>query len=142
MPFSSGAQTSDIFRWGPEAHKLHLEFGLQGDVFKGQLVKMYTDGKVTALADGDAEYLCVGISIHDNGSPYDSDYGVMAVRGYTVIMAQASAALNAGPVESGGFDEATSRQIVTTASDAGHTIGWALDVAGDAGDIIRVLIKD
>ena len=140
MPYSSGSQTKDIFRWGPEAHKLHLEFEVSGSVHAGELVKLTTDGKVVALADGDNEEVCIGVSIHTDEHAY-GDYVVVAVRGYAVIMAQVDADTNCGPAEYGGYDGATDRPIVA-AGQSGNFIGWILDASGEAGDVVRFLLKD
>lgn len=140
MPYSSGSQTKDIFRWGPEAHKLHLEFEVNGSVHAGELVQLTTDGKVEAFTDGGEENDCIGVSIHTDKHAY-GDYVVVAVRGYAVIMAQTSGDLNCGPAEYGGYDGATDRPIVSSATST-HCVGWILDPSGATGDIVRFLLKD
>jgi len=153
MPYSSGSSSKTTFLNGPEAHKLFLEFEATSGIYVGQPCKLHADGgKVSPCADGDAESLMVGISIHTAESAYGA-HVTLATRGYAVIYCQSGAALNAGPVQYNGYDTSTLytkvialAAVVTPAEGAALPrslhMGWALDKATDAGQIIRVLVKD
>lgn len=153
MPYTFGNVAKSTFLNGPESHKLHLEFEATDDINVGQPCKMHADGgKVSPCAADDAEKLMVGISIHPGKSAY-GDYVVLATRGYAVIYAQSTAAVTPGPVQYKGYDAgtgynkvATLAAVTTPAEDAALPsslhFGWALDKATEAGQIIRVLVKD
>jgi len=155
MPYTVGNVSKSVFLNGPESHKLMLEFAVASDsgIEVGQPCKMHADGgKVVACASGDAENLMVGVSIHPGFSAY-GDHIVLACRGYAVIYAQSGAAVTPGPVQYNGYDASTKYNKVIDLADvatpaenanlpASLHMGWALDAAADAGEIIRVLVKD
>lgn len=110
MPYSSGGVTKNTFRYGPEVHKLHLEFKVKsGDtVHRGQPVFLNADGTISPAVKGTEPYAIIGVSIHEGGSAYGKDLVVVAMRAYTVIDAVLNSVadtnlVNAGPVAYAGY---------------------------------------
>ncbi len=104
MPYSVGANTKSTFEVGPEAHKLFLEFEVDGDIHVGQPVVLHADGnKVTAASDSSLEVNIIGVSIHEGRSAY-GDYVTISVRGYAVLWAKAVEIIAPGPVVYNGYD--------------------------------------
>ena len=161
MPSSLGNETKTIIVAGPEAHKLMQEFVAGGTIKKGQLVKLDPDtGEVLAHAAGNAENLCIGVSIH---SAVATERVTVVVRGYIITLAEATGATQkAGPVKSGTYDAtnelarytaapavayfvaATSGGAVTTSLSVPDPamVGWQLMPSTDVDEEIRVLLKD
>lgn len=158
-----GVSKTKIFT-GPESHKLHLEFDLSPDpsadaIHRGQPVildKVTYDG-----SDYDvvlpAPYDCpqskiIGISIHELDSAYTGAI-VVAARGYVVVYAQISGAVEVGQAVKVGdgasevYDSTTGYCIVKAISQSSPDTelelqyGWALETATD-GDVIKVLVKN
>ncbi len=104
MPYSFGANTKSTFEVGPEAHKIFLEFEVDGDIHVGQPVVLHADGnKVTAASNTSKEVDIIGVSIHEGFSAY-GDFVTIAMRGYAVIKAKAHEVLVPGPVVYSGYD--------------------------------------
>jgi len=104
MPYSVGANTKSTFEVGPEAHKLFLEFEVDGDIHVGQPVVLHPDGdKVTAASDSSLEVDIIGVSIHEGRSAY-GDFVTISVRGYAVLWAKAVEVLAPGPIVYNGYD--------------------------------------
>ena len=143
MPTSLGTATTTLFLKS-ESHKLHQEFTVKADasVNKGDLVKLHTDGTILPLADDEAQVgsVMVGVSLHDAAA---CELATVACRGYMIMFAEASAALNAGPVKmtavAGGEGEKVEYANIVTDGQATQA-GQSLDSAAADGDEIRVLI--
>lgn len=106
----------------------------------GQPVKLTSDGKVKPFTSSDdSELDLIGISIHEaNGE----ELVTVALRGYSIIYAQAADDIVCGPVGTSGYDLTTGYNKVTDAAiDAQSIIGWAIDEAS-TGDVLRVIIKN
>jgi len=100
MPYSVGGTTKNTFRYGPEVHKLHLEFEIEtGTIHRGMPVMLNASGKIEQWDGGNAVE-CIGVSIHEGRSAY-GDLIVVAMRGYVVLDAVASVdgTVTAGPVK-------------------------------------------
>ena len=95
-------------------------------------------GKIIPLAnDGNLEY--IGVSLHTSKG---GELVTVAMRGYAVIFAHASETLNPGPVNWDSYDEPNGvNEYNQTAVTAITFQGWALD-GGDAGDVIRVVVRN
>jgi len=143
MPTSLGTATTTLFLKS-ESHKLHQEFTVKtgSSVNKGDLVKLHTDGTILPLADDEAQVgsVMVGVSLHDAAA---GELATVACRGYMIMFAEASAALNAGPVKmtavAGGEGEKVEYANIVTDGQATQA-GQSLDSAAADGDEIRVLI--
>lgn len=104
MPYSVGANTKSTFEVGPEAHKLYLEFEVDGDIHVGQPVVLHADGNKVSPASGSSlETQIIGVSIHEGKSAY-GDYVTVSVRGYAVLWAKAVEVIVPGPVVYNGYD--------------------------------------
>lgn len=139
MPNSLGTQTPEVIVHKSESHKLHQEFDNTVVISKGQLVKLDSTGKVVPIAADDDENVAIGYSIENSPA---NDKCTIATRGYGILKAQAQAALSPGPVQMKAFDTVTKLNQFATSSGQNKAIGWSLDAAASAGDIILVLIKD
>jgi hypothetical protein len=104
MPYSAGANTKSTFEVGPEAHKLFLEFEVNGTIHVGQPVILHSDGnKVSPATVSSLETDIIGVSIHEGFSAY-GDYITIACKGYAVIQAQAAEIVAPGAVVYAGYD--------------------------------------
>ena len=134
MPYSLGQKTKNVFLYGPEVHKLHLEFAPEGEVHVGTPVKLTATGTVTPMTVTDAENLCIGVSIHDGYSAY-GDLVVIAMRGYTVVEGAykevvGNTGLAIGPVNFNGW-EAKAAASSQPAFGKGTRETGTTDVVGD-----------
>jgi hypothetical protein len=155
-----GGHTKSKIIYGPEAHKLHLEFPLSPDpdaakIHQGQPVKLdkvaygtpSVDYDVVVPAEvGELAQDIIGISIHELDSAYEGNI-VVATRGYAVVKAKAKAALDIGAaVKVGGgvgqvYDDDTEYPWISAATDETDHYGWALSTCV-ADDIIEILVKN
>lgn len=137
-----GEKPRTIFLKGIENHKLHQEFEVATGqtVKKGQPVILNADGTVQAAAANAAAYTIIGYSIH-NGGP--GELITVGMKAFTIVYASNSAAIDAGPVAYNGLNadvESGLYNDFTNSTTAGNIIGWALDKATAADDIIRVAL--
>lgn len=124
-----------------ESHKLHHEFTVKAanSVRQGMLVKLHTDGTVEPVDAADTNNLAIGYCLQDAAA---GEYVTVVCRGYAIIFAESQGALNAGPVEyddfgSGSYD----LPEFIAATDTTDYVGWAIDSASGANEIIRVLVN-
>jgi len=131
MPYSTGGVTKNTFRYGPEVHKLHLEFQVKsGDtVHRGQPVILNADGTISPAGVAADESTVIGVSIHEADSAYSPDKGssalklvVVAMRGYTVVDAVADGSVPAGPVAIAAYVPAASASNVDDMSVPGTKV--------------------
>lgn len=137
-----GDQTRTLFLKGPEAHKLHHEFTVAtgSTIKKGQPVKLNTSGDIVPLGAADERHLMIGHSIH-NGKAGELVTIVMVA--HMIIIAQADAELNAGPVKYKGMSAVAGDKdysVYVAATTAVTTQGWALDKAEESGEMVRVAL--
>lgn len=134
-----GGKSKTIFLKGPEAHKLHNEFEVKtAKVSVSQPVVLNADGTVSPAAAAAKKNTIIGYSIH-NGQP--GELVTVAMVGFTMIYAMNTAALNAGPVKVGAMSNVDPDYLtVSTATDATDQVGWAIDAATAANDIVRVVL--
>jgi len=152
-----GGVSKTTFLYGPESHKLHLEFDLSPDpnaaaIHKGEPVKLakvpYGGSNydcVVPLGSGGVELDCIGVSIHELDSIYKGAI-VIATRGYTVIYGKADGALDIGAkVKYTGYDAVAGyskfKAVNANNSEDTSIIGWAIESVGDT-DIVKILIKN
>jgi hypothetical protein len=147
MPATLGSATVTIFDRS-EMHKMHLEFevGAAATIYKGQLVKLDTDGTLIAASAADPREEIIGVSIHDAVGA-DGDMCTVVVKGFVVVFAEAAAAsLNAGIVQAGAFNSTTGYQEYAAAAGADDaakqvvTVGINLTQATSDGDVIKVML--
>jgi hypothetical protein len=135
-----GEKTSTLFLKGPEAHKLHHEFTVAAtfEVKKGQPVVLTTDGEVKPAASAADANTIVGYSVH-NGKA--GELVTITMKPFMMVYAKPNAALVAGPVQYGGQNTAEPEYAsFVAATSAAKQVGFALDAADAANDIIRVAL--
>lgn len=143
MPGSLGISTKALWKVGPEAHKLHLEFDAGAAIKAGQPLKLQTDGEVEPAAAGDTADLIIGYALTDAAS---TERVTVVVRGIAVVLGVAGAdSQTPGPVQLGTYlaDPGRLKFVAVTGADAAaklaKLVGFALD-GGDTDDEIEVLI--
>jgi len=138
-----GDVTKSIFLKS-ESHKLSQEFvvAAANTVKKGQPVKLNTAGDLIPAAANDLNHVIIGVSIHDAAA---GEVATVRMKASAIVWARATAALNAGPVAYDGVNGTETDfmnyddDIVVDAT-GNTTVGWALDDAGAANDVIRVAL--
>lgn len=141
MPNILGTETESVFLKEIESHKLHQEFEVQvaKSIKRGQPVILSGAGELIEPAGaGEANINIIGYAVHDGEA---GDLVTVGMRAFTIIWAEAFAAIVAGPVkyvDAGGTTK-LNRFDDDTVTAANHT-GWALDDAAAQGDEIRVAL--
>jgi hypothetical protein len=145
MPSTLGSVTKHVFEYGPEAHKLHLEFVVATGqtIHKGDPVLQDTAGKLTAAGAAAPNHTMIGVAIHDAGQ---GEFCTVAMRGFTVVIGESAAgSQNCGPVKLGSWNGTTLRRAyaaVTGTDDAAKLAllaGHAIE-PGDAAVEIKVVL--
>lgn len=134
-----GSTTESVFLKQPESHKLHQEFTVKAAtaMVKGLPVKMSDPDEVEPAGAGEANMNIIGYAIHDAAA---GETVTVAMRAYTIIWAEAHAAIAAGPVLYQAVAAGAVR-VDDAAVAAGTYVGWALDDAAVQGDKIRVALR-
>lgn len=144
-----GKNTKNII-FKSEEHKLTEEFTVaSGNSVKiGQPIKLNNAGEVLPWATADGDALLIGFAISDQAA---GELVTVWVRGFLVAKAITAGALNCGPVTYSSYDSSTDidgttgYMVVGAASVssgvAAGMIGWCLDEADGANDVVRVLLK-
>jgi hypothetical protein len=134
-----GDKSKTVFLKGVESHKIHHEFEVATGVAVkvAQPVKLNNDGLVVPAAAGDGDAI-IGYSIHDGAA---GELVTVAMRAYVIVYAMTSEAVNAGPVEYGGVGTEDPEYMLYVNVDTGSQVGWALDKATGADELIRVALK-
>jgi len=144
-PFTTLGTNSKTTILSMESHKLAIEFEAAAAVKKGQLVKLDTTGKVTPWAKADLQHTIIGMC-HDDAAI--GELVTVHTRGYALIYGISNAIQNAGLATFESFDTSNAVNGVTGYSKfsisavADQDMGWALDAATAANQLIRVLIRD
>lgn len=125
-----------------ESHKLHHEFEVGADGIKrGQPAVLNADGTISAAAAGAAGNTVVGYSVHNAA---EGELATLVMRPFLIVFAQVNQATDAGPVAYGGQsnddDDYANFTAIAAAGDMGPQVGFALDPATAAGDMIRVAL--
>ena len=140
MPYTIGSTTKTLFL-KQESHKLFEEFTVASatTIKKGQFVKLDTAGKLVATVKAAAAQENIGIAMQDGTA---GTLITVMMRAYAITYCEAgTASMNAGPVclFTTAYNGTSGYASVDDAS-VDHTlqVGWALDAATSAGDIVRV----
>jgi len=138
--FTLGNKTQSIIQYGPESHKLMMEFTPDGTIEPGTpvILDATTPGTVKPATAGDVSDNIIGYAINAKGRTAYGESSTIAMRGFMVVSAIADGAITPGPVE---FVEVNSEgyTVVQTSTDASKTIGHALHIVADAGETFVVL---
>ena len=134
-----GDKSKTVFLKGVESHKIHHEFevAVGAAVKVAQPVKLNADGLVVPAAAGDGDAI-IGYSIHDGAA---GELVTVAMRAFVIVYAMTSAAVNAGPVKYEGVSTEDADYMLYTNVGTGSAVGWALDKATVADELIRVALK-
>lgn len=139
-----GDVTETLFLKGFEAHKLHHEFSVATGsgalaVRKAQPVKLTAEGNVEPADAAEPAQNIIGYSIH-NGNP--GELVTIAMKAYGIVYCKPNAAVEAGPVQYAGQNTAEPEYpaVATIAADEPNLMGWALDEADGANDMIRLAL--
>lgn len=132
--------TPQGFSHKKEMHKLHHAFTVASGqtVHKGELVKLTTTGDITPATSGEVNINIIGFCVQ-NGEA--GEVVTVQMRANAINVMSADGATNAGPVKTTGFNTTTGRAKASDATvDATNVIGWAVEAAADAGDILVAMI--
>lgn len=147
---SLGGTTKNLI-YKSEGEKLSEEFTVAASntVKQAQPVKLNNAGEVLPWATADGDALLIGYAMTDQAA---GELVTVWTRGYMVIMAITAGAVNAGPVTYSTYDTSTDiggttgyPVVATSAPSSGVApgmIGWALDAADGANDVLRILLKN
>lgn len=128
-----------------EPEKISVEFEAAAAVKRGQPVKLDTTGKVTPWAKADTEAQLLGIAYTDAST---GQLVTVWTRGYVLMYGISNATQNAGLCTFESYDSATDvngtkgYSKFSVSPTAGQEMGWALDAATAANQLIRVLVKN
>jgi len=141
MPFATGDKTRSAITYGPESHKLFLEFGFSGVIEQGTpvILDAANPGVVKPAVAGELLTNIIGYSITGEGHTAYGEFVTLACRGYMVVNAIAVGDIDPGPVEFVAVD-ANGINTVQTSTDPLKTIGWAIAAALDT-ESIEVLMQ-
>lgn len=123
-----------------ESHKLHHEFEASEAIKKGQPVVLNSDGTVKPAGTAAAANTVVGYSMHTAREA--GDLVTIMMKPFLIVFAQPNAALVAGPVAYDGQNTAEPdfASFAAVAAGAATAVGFALDEATAANDVIRVAL--
>lgn len=128
-----------------EEDKISIEFTTNAAIAEGQFVQLNADGTVGVWvkANGRSSLLGIALSTAASGALL-----TVLTRGYALTYGISGAAQASGLGTSTGYDTTTVvgslkgyNTITITATDS-EMVGWALDVAAAAGQLIRFLVRD
>jgi hypothetical protein len=144
MPHTIGTKTRTAITYGPESHKLFLEFGKDDaqTIEPGMAVVMdaANPGQVLPAPAGQVRDQIVGYAITGgNHTAYGDGLVTVACRGYMVVKGIATQAVVPGAVE---LDTPTAEGIPTyiPSTDPTKTIGIAITGAAVDGELSVMLL--
>jgi len=137
-----GENTKSVFLKAIEANKLHQEFEVKAGatVIKGQPLKLAADGTVEPAATDELAFQVIGYSLHNRGA---GELLTVAMKPMAIIWSQSAGALAAGPVKilaTAPTDPFYRSYVATAHATGADVIGYALDAAVGAGELVRVAI--
>jgi len=137
-----GEQTKSVFLKAIESHKLHQEFEVTAGaaVVKGQPVKLTADGTIEPAATDELAFEVIGYSLHTRAA---GELATIAMKAMAIVWSQSAGALDAGPVKilADAPTDPLYRSYVATAHATGaDVVGYALDAATGADELVRVAI--
>jgi len=145
-----GEQTKSVFLKAIEAHKLHQEFEVTATkaVIKGQPVVLAADGTIQTAESGEKAYKIIGYSLHTRAA---GELATIAMKAMAIVWSQSAGALSAGPVKFSAtpptdpfyasyLAPTAVDQATTPVLDGSDVVGYALDAATGADELVRVAI--
>lgn len=144
----TGNPTPQTVIFKSESHKLHQAFpvakgedGKPKTIVAGQPVKLNTDGTIEAYF-GTGIYLGMAVNNSDTPAYPEGNLGfeiTVAVEGFAVVYAKASAAVTPGYVVPEKLEADSQYVTYKTSGEATNFI--AMTSASGAGELIQVLVK-
>lgn len=130
-----------------EEDKIRIEFTANANVKRGMLVKLTAAGQVTPWAAADLQHLCIGYCDSDQLA---TALVTVVMRAYSIIYGLSTAAANAGIGKQTAYDSADADATFgaigynnwAAATDVTDTVGWIIDPATAANQLMRIAIKD
>jgi len=144
MPHTLGTKTRTAIVYGPESHKLFLEFTKDDATVIEAGTPVVLDTAVAgqvkpAAAAGDITDI-IGYSITGkNHTAYGKGLVTIACRGFMVVSGKASGAIPPGPVM---FDSVNTEgvNVYKVSTGSNQQVGWAIVSAQDTEDV-EVLLQ-
>ncbi len=136
-----GSTTKSTFLKEVENHKLHQEFEVAAatTIYKGQPVKLDATGKIVPAGAAETEHTVIGYAIMNGAA---GELVTVGMRGYGIVWVESVAAVVPGPVKYTGYNATTEyNQVDSGTVTQANAIGWALDVAAGADELVRMVIK-
>lgn len=131
-----------------EAHKTTVEFICSAAVNAGQPVKLGTNGQIAPMGASDLQHLCIGIAYNTAAI---GGYATVWTRGFAITYGLSNAIQGAGGVAWAAYDTTNAPtgnpgtlgyNKYKAMTDATDMIGWQLDNATAANQLVRILHKD
>lgn len=139
MPYTLGQKTKNNGFLKTESHKLHQAFSVATGqtIFKGQPVKMNANGEVVPAAVEEVKTNVIGFAMF---GATEGQRCTVIMKSPSILFVEASDIFNCTNfITYNGYSVGTEYNLVKTANaDATNSIGWALDRAVAAGDILRI----
>ena len=137
-----GEKTKSVFLKAIEANKLHQEFEVKAAaaVVKGQPLKLAVDGTVEPAATDELAFLVIGYAMHTRAA---GELVTVAMKAMAILWTQSAGALNAGPVKilaTAPTDPLYRSYVATAHATGADVVGYALDAATGADELVRVAI--
>lgn len=141
MPSTIGSKTRSAITYGPESHKLFLEFIPVGTIEQGTpvILDAAAPGTVKPAAAGELLTNIIGYAITGGNETAYGEFVTIACRGFMVVNCIASVAVTPGPVEFVSVD-GDGLVVVKISTDPTKTIGWAIAGAADT-ESVEVLMQ-
>lgn len=145
----TGSPTPQTVIFKSESHKLHQAFPVAKDesgnpkvIVNGQPVQLNSDGTIEAYFGGEGIYLGIAVTNSEHPCYPEGNLGyevTVAVEGFVIVYAKASATLNPGYVVPEKLENDS--QYVTYEASTEATNFIAMTPASAAGELIQVLVK-
>lgn len=135
MPFSLGNKTKNNGFLKVESHKLMNSFEAGAAIKKAQPVKLNATGQVVPAAAEEALINIIGYAVFDAA---EDEQATVVMRASSIAFVQATVAITPDQlVTYNGYDTTTEYNRVKLANAAAtNQIGWVLEPAANAGDIV------
>lgn len=131
-----------------EEFKVRVEFTVNATINKGQLAKLNAAGQVLPWTAADLQHTCIGYA---DSTEAAGALVTIVTRAYAILYAISTGATNAGIGMQTGYDSADAETSLNgaigfnewgAAADVTNTVGWIIDPATAANQLMRVLVKD
>lgn len=123
---------------------------INNNIKRGMPVMLLTNGNIAPADPTALTQKCIGYAIDRALSLPDGTSApilpaeiTIGLRGYAIITMEAAAALSPGPVALSAYNYVTDNNVVTGSGITDDTLlGWSIDAATSAGNLIRVIVRN